>query len=179
MCSVASKLAELGDEKFIEAEGEELLAFNLQDHVVSLTGSNPLHRKSMEHLSKTGIFVYLDVSRQVILDRCEIMQVDRIVGQTTKSLNEILEWRQNIYENSYDIRIIIGKNELPLDIANKICQQLEVQSKFYRSTRDDRTEEKFDEFLDVVEKGLAPDGGLYGKLDRKTNLIFRNSDVFI
>jgi shikimate kinase len=160
--SVASKLVELGDEQFLEAEGRELLAIDHQNHIISLTGSNPLHPQSMEHLSRLGIFVYLDASRETILNRCEMMRVDRIVGQRTKTLNDILTWREHIYEKSYDIRIIIGKDETPKDIAKKILNQLEQQSNIYESTRNGYQKNN-QQFLHVVQQGLAPDGGLFGK----------------
>ncbi|CAF1181497.1 unnamed protein product [Adineta steineri] len=158
--SVASKLTELGDEQFLEAEGQELLALDHENHIISLTGSNPLHTQSMEHLSRRGIFVYLDASRETILDRCEIMRVDRIVGQRTNTLNDILNWREHIYEKSYDIRIIIGKDETPKDIAQKIINQLEKQSKMYESTRSGGQMNN-QQFLNVVQQGLASDGGLF------------------
>ena len=163
--SVASKLAELGDEKFIEAEGQELLAFNLENHIVSLTGSNPLHTKSMEHLSHNGIFVFLDTPRQTILHRCEIMHVDRIVGQSTRTLNDILAWREHIYEKFYDLRVLISKNQTPTQVAEQIIRQLENQAKMYESTRANSQENK-QQFLDVVQQGLASDGGLFSKKKR-------------
>jgi shikimate kinase len=164
--SVASKLIELGDEQFLEAEGRELLAIDHQNHIISLTGSNPLHTQSIEHLSRLGIFVYLDVSRETILNRCEMMQVDRIVGQRTKTLNDILTWREHIYEKSYDIRIIIDKNETQKDIAKKILNQLKQQSKMYESTRSGYLSND-QQFLNVVQQGLASDGGLFGKNNLK------------
>ena len=160
--SVASKLVELGDEGFLEAEGRELLSINHENHIISLTGSNPLHTQSMEHLSGLGIFVYLDTSRETILNRCEIMRIDRIVGQSTKTLNDILTWREHIYEKSYDIRIIIDKDETPKDIAQKIVKQLEKQSNMYESTRSGYQSNN-QQFLHVVQQGLAPDGGLFSK----------------
>lgn len=160
--SVASKLSELGDEQFLEAEGQELLALDLQNYIISLTGSNPLHSQCMEHLSQSGIFVYLDVTRETILNRCEIMHVDRIVGQRTKTLNDILTWREHIYERSYDIRILIDSNETPKDIAEKIVKQLDIQSQMYESTRS-APQMNTQQFLDVVQQGLAPDGGLFSK----------------
>ena len=164
--SVANKLTKLGDEQFLEAEGQELLAINHQNHIISLTGSNPLHTQSMEHLSRLGILVYLDVSRETILNRCEMMRVDRIVGQRTKTLNDILAWREHIYEKSYDLRIIVGKNETPKDIAEKILHQLEKQSAMYESTRS-APEQNNQQFLDVVQQGLAPDGGLFSMTYRE------------
>ncbi|CAF4157637.1 unnamed protein product [Rotaria magnacalcarata] len=158
--TVASKLLELGDEQFLEAEGRELLAFNHENHIISLTGSNPLHAESMEYISRLGIIVYLDASREAILNRCHKMRVNRIVGQRTKTLNDILASRENVYENSYDIRIIIGKDETQKDIAKKIQNQLQQQSKFYETTRNGYTKNN-QQFLDTLQKGLASDGGLF------------------
>ena len=129
---------------------------------MSLSGSNPLHAQSMEHLSRLGIFVYLDSSQETILNRCEMMHIDRIVGQQTKTLKDILTWRKHIYEKSYDIRIIIAKNETPKDIAKKILNQLEQQASMYESTRSGYQKET-QQFLDIVQQGLAPDGGLYSR----------------
>lgn len=160
--TVSSKLAELGDEQFLEAEGRELSAFDHENYVVSLTGSNPLHAQSMDYISRLGILVYLDTSRETILNRCHKMRVTRIVGQSTKTLNDILAWRQHIYENSYDLRIIIGEDETPNDIAEKIVNQLEQQSTFYESTRSGYQQNN-QQFLNVIQQGLAPDGGLFSK----------------
>jgi shikimate kinase len=69
--SVASKLAEVGDHGFVAAEARELLAFDHENHIVSLTGSNPLHFQSMEHLCRTGIIVYWILNvKQFSIDAC-------------------------------------------------------------------------------------------------------------
>ncbi|CAF1366614.1 unnamed protein product [Didymodactylos carnosus] len=157
--SVADKLAELGDEGFLEAEGEEMLKFQKKNYVVSLTGSNALHSRSMEHLSKSGIFIYLDVPTSLILSRCKLMKIDRIVGQSTKSLADILAYRQSIYENSYDIRIIVNDGQTQIDIAHVICRELNKLQK-YVSTRGFQNENSL-EFIDVAKRGLSPDRGLF------------------
>jgi shikimate kinase len=86
----------------VELEGEALLTLNKQNTVIALTGkypeksekaefegSNPLHEKSMLFLRPKGIVVYIDVPSEDILKRLEIMKVDRIVGQGTKSLGDV------------------------------------------------------------------------------------------
>ena len=58
--SVATKLKELGDEQFLQAEGVAVMSIpTKEDHVIALTGSNPLHPGSMHRLRKLGILVYL------------------------------------------------------------------------------------------------------------------------
>merc|ERR1719341_765663 len=81
-CTVAEKLADLGDEKFLEAEDEALCsASHPEEGILSLTGSNPLCTSSMNKLKEDGwIFVWLDVAREDVLERLEKMKVDRIVG---------------------------------------------------------------------------------------------------
>ena len=160
--SVPSKLVELGDDGFLEAEGQELFAIDHQDYIISLSGSNPLHAPGMKHLSRLGVFVYLDTAREEILRRRQRMRVSAIIGQGTKPLEEILAWREHIYERSYDVRILIGEKETPTDIAKKVIEQLEQRSKLYQSTRQEASSSS-QQFLDVVQQGLAPDGGLYGK----------------
>jgi hypothetical protein len=90
------------------------------------------------------------------------MRVNRIVGQSSRTLDEILTWREHIYENSYDIRILIGQNDSPVDIAKQIFRQLHAQSQMYRSTRQEHSHNS-QQFLDIVQQGLASDGGLYGR----------------
>jgi shikimate kinase len=193
--TVASKYAALGDEGFIEAEGGETLRLNVESHIVSLTGSNPLHAKAMKYLSKHGIFVYLDTPIEFVVRRCEEMKMDRLVGQQTKSLPEILLYRLQFYEHYYDLRILINKDQSPLDIANVIVTRLKIQEEerhfqSYRSTRgyvpDD---DQLVEFMDVVKEGMAPDGGIYiahsfnpftlAELERLLNLAYEEKTLRI
>lgn len=48
--SVADKLADVGDDVFIQVEGEELMKWEGNNSVVALSGSNPLH---------AGVFISL------------------------------------------------------------------------------------------------------------------------
>jgi threonine synthase len=182
--TVAAKLQALGDEGFIAAEGDALCQLNKTHTIISLSGSNPLHARSMEHIAKNGLIVYLDIDPADIIARCHRMKTDRIVGQATKSLESILAWRRSIYENSYDLRCAISKGETPAQIAARIKALIEWKRghQAYISTRDVRHSarpsgtparsnsitakeaeangEELD-FLDVVAAGLAPDRGLF------------------
>jgi shikimate kinase len=83
-CTVASKLTQLGDDLFVQAEGEALCLVKKTRTVISLSGSNPLHEAGMRTLRENNpnsIFLYLDVSRNDIIQRLEAMKVNRIVGQ--------------------------------------------------------------------------------------------------
>ena len=136
------------------------MKINKTDTIVSLTGSNSLESRAIEHCRKSGFIVYLDIDNSVILDRCNKMKVTRIVGMANKSLIDILEWRRNIYENTYDIRFILdpckdGGFDLQYN-AKKLIEMLN-KDQDYVSTRG----AKNFLFNKVLTDGLAPDGGLF------------------
>src|SRR5689334_15182426 len=92
------------------------------------------------------------------------MKVDRIVGQATKSLTDILAWRHRIYENSYEVRVIVCAGETPEEIAIKVKAAVErYKTGSYASTRGESKNLQNEplDFLDVVGAGLASDRGLY------------------
>lgn len=157
-CTVGEKLSHLGDEKFVDAEGEALLLLQKTNTIIALTGSNPLHKKSMEHIRQQGIVVYLDVPTKLIAKRLHAMKVDRIVGMKNKSLEEILEYRKGFYEQFYDVRVAFDHYETPEEMAERVIQALSKTENFV-STRG--WKQKNFSFLDAVRKGLAYDGGLF------------------
>lgn len=89
-CSVADKLTELGDYGFLEAEGHATKQISKSNSIISLTGSNPLNSEAMRHLKKEGYVIYLESAHESIVERCEKMRVNRIVGQSSYSLSDIL-----------------------------------------------------------------------------------------
>lgn len=162
---VSQKLAELGDEKFIIAEGgkikinilESTMKLNVTNTIVSLTGSNSLYEPTMNKIRQNGIVVYLDVDAQEILDRCHKMKVTRIVGQSTKTLEDILKFRRPIYEKYYDIRILVGKNETAENIAKMVVDCLSKDEEYISS----RGNSQPFYFKYAIQQGLAKDRGLY------------------
>ena len=89
---------ELGDDSFLAAEGEALLQMTMPDDcVVSLSGSNPLHRDAMQWIRSSGKLIFLDVHHSDILARLSTMKVDRIVGHGL-DMADNLQYRQQFYE---------------------------------------------------------------------------------
>jgi len=184
--SVADKLAELGDEKFLEAEGEALQTLNVKNTIISLSGSIPLIPTAIQHVMKDGVVVFLDASKQDIVDRMGQMKVDRIVGcGPDRSLGDVLDMRNERYENSYDLRVMYGKEDSVESIASRVIAEV-TKSQAFTSTRgvqrkpsgtkragdlvgagandklsgSSSPSEAFSLF-DVVQQGLAPDRGLF------------------
>ena len=155
------QLSEVGDFGFIEAEGQASLQLNASGSVISLTGSNPLHQQAMNHFSNSGLVVFLNVQKSDILNRLEWMKVNRIVGQADgMSMDDLLDYRQQFYEGSYDLRVMCQEQEDPDKIANRV---LKVVHDFdnhhgYTSTRG---EDSGIDFNKAVLQGMAEDRGLY------------------
>ncbi|XP_021344011.1 threonine synthase-like 1 isoform X2 [Mizuhopecten yessoensis] len=161
---VSEKLAEVGSDSFIEEEGKALMEFNERGKVISLTGSNPMYKPAMDHIARTGTVVFLDTPSDDIVRRLEEMRVNRIVGQNDGvTMESILKYRQQFYEGSYDIRVIVEENENPESITNKVFLALSrlKMKPGYVSTRQNSKPEARKSFSDVILKGLAPDGGLF------------------
>jgi ferredoxin-fold anticodon binding domain-containing protein len=111
----------------------------------------------MKFCKATGIIIYLDLDKNIILGRANKMKIDRIVGSSTMSLEEVLEYRGDVYQKYYDIRIIVSDDEDPEITCNTIIDKL-LADEGYISTRGEDCEKHF---LDVIKEGLAKDGGLY------------------
>ena len=101
------------------------------------------------------------------------MKVDRIVGQSSRPLADILRYRATVYESSYDIRVSVRQRETPKQIAQRIVDKLSKTGEFVSTRGYNRAEQQQaggasgggsavgEEFVEVVKRGLAPDRGLF------------------
>ncbi|XP_006010388.1 threonine synthase-like 1 [Latimeria chalumnae] len=168
--SVSKKLEDLGREGFLEEEGKVLLNFSSSGSVISLSGSNPMHSASMQHVKNNGIIIYLDVPTDDIIGRLEQMKVDRIIGQgPTVSVREILQYTKQFYKKWHDARILCEVGDTVEKIADKVIGAVkryqDSETETFISTRNvpENCESNGNKtfFSDVVVEGLALDGGLY------------------
>lgn len=168
---VSEKLKNVGDSQFIIEEGKSLFLVNKENTVISLTGSNPLYKEGMEFIKKNGVIIFLDAEKKHILKRLKIMKVDRIVGQNSKCLEDILDYRKSFYEYFYDLKILI-KDNCDFDrIAEELIKKFKEFDFYFESTRglgkvennnlDNHEKENIFKFGDVLLKGLSEDGGLF------------------
>lgn len=81
------------------------------------------------------------------------------------SMSEILQYRKQFYESSYDVRVVCAKGDSVEEIANKTVERLKElrRNEGFTSTRQEHSDSSGESpgFSDVVLEGLAPDGGLY------------------
>ncbi|XP_051872717.1 threonine synthase-like 1 [Pristis pectinata] len=170
--SVTQKLQEIGDELFLQEEGEILKRFSITRSIIALTGSNPMHPQSMYHIKKNGIVVYLDVPLKDLLERLEGMKIDHIVGlRPGVPMQEILQSRQQFYHMWYDIRVLCQFGDSAETVAEKVLDGLKRHqgSEMFISTRSTAKSPELmkdpSSFTDVLIEGLALDGGLYVPAD--------------
>lgn len=158
--TVANKLAQLGDESFLDEEDRTVARLSVTDCVISLSGSVPLRPNGLKALSRNGLIVYLDTPHEAIVSRLNQMKVDRIVGMAELGdLREVLRRRYSVYENSFDVRVPISARDSPKDIAEKVALVVKGcsdQQPFF-STRG----VKGFSYRQVLQRGIAPDGGLF------------------
>ncbi|KAJ1100260.1 hypothetical protein NDU88_005347 [Pleurodeles waltl] len=169
--SVSEKLQDVGNEQFLEEEGKALLKWSASGSVISLSGSNPMHSASMEHLKKNSIVVYLDVHAGEIVDRLEVMKIDRIVGQSSESsMGDILQYRKHFYKKWHDFRVLCESGDTTEALAEKVLHGIKryenSASETFTSTRSNclkepKTANSARTFSEVIVDGLASDGGLF------------------
>jgi shikimate kinase len=183
---VSSKLKQLGSDDFIKAEGHALMKCPARGHIISLTGSNPMHQQAMNQFKTTGIVVFLDVDSKDILSRLATMKVNRIVGQESGvSMEQILHHRQQFYEKFYDVRILTPRSASPETQANLVqsaLDNMDSQCKFISTRQSSKDSTVYSillniqfkninqiltldimmllGFFEAVLQGLASDGGL-------------------
>jgi threonine synthase len=157
--SVAQKLNQWGEQRFLDEEGNALLKLDRKNSVISLSGSNPLHKRAMEHVMNHGFVVFLDIPSEDIVSRMQSMKVDRIVGQKSSSLADILAWRSRFYNSQYHARVLAEPGTSVDRLVDKVLEVYNKEEDFL-STRG-TCDSVNPTFLDVVRKGIAPNRGLY------------------
>eukprot|EP00698_Gefionella_okellyi_P000727 TRINITY_DN10654_c0_g1_i1.p1 TRINITY_DN10654_c0_g1~~TRINITY_DN10654_c0_g1_i1.p1 ORF type:complete len:674 (+),score=139.82 TRINITY_DN10654_c0_g1_i1:16-2037(+) len=154
--SVADKLKQVGDVQFLKEEGQAVKNIDIENTVLSLSGSNPMDPEGMAHIRKLGRVVYLDAPDEDILRRMHRMKVNRIVGQDTKSLADILKYRRSIYDTCYDTRVLIEPGASVSEVTQAVLGELSRDRRLV-STRGGESVS----FATALQQGIASDGGLY------------------
>ena len=104
-----------------------MLQMTLPDNcIVSLSGSNPLHRDAMHWIRSFGKVIFLDTHYSDILARLSSMKVDRIVGHGS-DLVDNLKYRQQFYEGrnilsveALQTRLWLKSNVITLNLTRAV-----------------------------------------------------------
>ncbi len=125
----AEHLAELGDDKFLEFEAKLVEKIAVEKAVIASSGSVPLVESGIAHLKKNAFTVWLRPSLESIEKRVAKRRdgATRIVGAQTKTLAEILAWRESEYDRHQDLIFEI-ESEMPKElVAEKLIECLQAE----------------------------------------------------
>ncbi len=122
----AEHLAELGDDDFLKFESELVKKIDAKNAVIATSGSVPLVAEGINFLKKNGVVLWLRPPLEFIEKRVAKRRDgdSRIVGAQTKTLAEILEWRESEYLKNQDLIFTI-ESEMPKEeLADKLVEFL-------------------------------------------------------
>lgn len=125
----AEHLAELGDDEFLQFEAQLVQKIKTKDAIIATSGSVPLVEEGMNFLKKNAFAVWLRPSLEFIEKRIAKRRdgSSRIVGMQTRTIAEILQWRESEYQRHQDTILEI-KSEMPKEeVAERLIDLLHEQ----------------------------------------------------
>lgn len=96
-------IAEYGEERFLEIEGEVNTGIQADRHVIATGGSVVYSGKAMKHLKEIGRIVYLKLSYATICSRLGNIRRRGVVLKDGQSLKDLYDERTPLYEAYADI----------------------------------------------------------------------------
>jgi len=111
-----------GLEKFLDIQEKTILETSVDKHVIATGGSVIYSEKSMNHLKKNSVIVYLETDMKELADR--ITSDRRLARNENQSFQEMYEERKLLYEKYADITVNCT-NRKPEDIADELVKKLE------------------------------------------------------
>lgn len=96
-------IAEYGEERFLEIEGEVNAGIQTDRHVIATGGSVVYSGKAMKHLKEIGRIVYLKLSYATICSRLGNIRRRGVVLKDGQSLKDLYDERTPLYEAYADI----------------------------------------------------------------------------
>ena len=115
-----------GIDRFLQIEEEVVSALDLQNCVIATGGSVVYSKKSMEHLKKNALTVYLYADYEEICGRLSNIKTRGIVFKGKNDLHAVYNERLPLYERYADLRIdcTLGDIESSVErIADAIQQK--------------------------------------------------------
>ena len=94
-----------GIDRFLQIEEEVVSALDLQNCVIATGGSVVYSKKSMEHLKKNALTVYLYADYEEICGRLSNIKTRGIVFKGKNDLHAVYNERLPLYERYADLRI--------------------------------------------------------------------------
>lgn len=122
-----------GKEQFSVAEEKSLLQ-DFENKVVSVGGSAIYYEKAMASLlcNRKYTIVWLDVPFDVIEKRKKLESWERpiVYPDGINTFEELYKERYKKYEKYHQVRISVSQYDTPMDVVEKIMQQISLQARF-------------------------------------------------
>ncbi len=109
-------IEEEGLDGFKNIEDEINAGIEAENTVISTGGSVVYCEKAMEHFSKIGKIVYLDVSFESLKKRLGDLNKRGVAIKAGCTLQDLYDERKPLYEKYADIQIHVGKKNIPQTI---------------------------------------------------------------
>ncbi len=117
-------IAEDGIEKFMQIENDVNRTLNPRNAVIATGGSVVYGKEAMEHLSKIGTIIYLQLELPALSRRLGSLKKRGVVLRKGQSLKNLYEERIPLYEKYADITINERQSTIQKTV-NRIVNQLE------------------------------------------------------
>ncbi len=125
----AEHLAKLGDAKFLEFEAKIVERIAAKNAVIATSGSVPLVESGVNFLKKDGVVIWLRPPLESIEKRVASRRdgATRIVGAQSKTLAEILKWRESEYLKHQNLIFEIESEMSKELVAAKLTELLRAE----------------------------------------------------
>ncbi len=107
-CTLQEILDERGLDAFLQVEEDTVLEMDQRGTVIATGGSVPMRRASMEHLARSGVFVYIDVPLEELERRIHDMATRGIAFGPGQTLADIYAVRTPIYRRWADATVTVA-----------------------------------------------------------------------
>jgi shikimate kinase len=95
----------LGVDGFRQVEENILLSMDYHDHVIATGGSAVYSRAGLEHLQRSSVLVFLDVSLHVLKKRVGDFSTRGLVKTSSQSFEQVFAERHPLYRKHADLVI--------------------------------------------------------------------------
>ena len=117
-------IAEDGIDEFIKIENEVNASIHTSGAIIATGGSVVYGKEAMEHLSKIGTVIYLELELSELSKRLGSLEQRGVVLKQGQTLKDLYEERTPLYQKYADI--IINEHSCTIrNTVNKIVKELE------------------------------------------------------
>jgi len=104
-------------------EKEEILALDVEDHVIATGGSAVYSERAMNHLQDMSMIIFLEVDFETIRKRIHNFETRGIAKAKTQTFRDLFDERQVLYKR-YANTVIDCNRKTQDEVAERIAREL-------------------------------------------------------